>query len=333
MTIKSLPLFVLVSSGLLNAQVIPGRWQKRRMLRPLSGLVVVFALALSSCAVHAQLTEHQPKILFDGGESPDDKQIYVMDSDGSNVQRLTEKQPGTISGWAAWSPDRQKIAFMSNRDGDPEIYVMDADGSNVQRLTRYRRFDGGPHWSLDGNQIFFERDTDPPATGPLFPLRSPSIYVMDSDGSNERLAEFTTGGSWSPDGERIVFVANLDGFSEISVMDSDGSNVQRLTHTPGRDAWNLAPKWSPDGQKIVFDSTRDGNFEIYVMDADGSNVQRLTYNDKADARAAWSPDGQRIVFHSYRDGKAEIYVMDADGGNMERLTSNNPFDAHHPDWR
>ena len=97
----------------LNAQVVPGRWQKRRMLRPLSVPVVVFALALSSCAVHAQLTEHQPKILFDGGESPFDKQIYVMDSDGSNVQRLTEKQPGNLSGWAAWSPDRQKIAFMS----------------------------------------------------------------------------------------------------------------------------------------------------------------------------------------------------------------------------
>ena len=77
----------------LNAQVVPGRWQKRRMLRPLSVLVVVFALALSSCAVPAQLTEHQAKILFDGGESPVDKQIYVMDADGSNMERLTSNNP------------------------------------------------------------------------------------------------------------------------------------------------------------------------------------------------------------------------------------------------
>ena len=323
----------------LNAQVVPGRWQKRRMLRPLSVLVVVFALALSSCAVHAQLTEHQPKILFDGGESPFDKQIYVMDPDGSHVQPLTGQPPGAISynAFAAWSPDRQKIAFMSNRDGNPEIYVMAADGSDVQRLTRHRGVDKDPVWSPDGNQIAFVRDTDPPATGPVYPPSgNQSIYVMDSDGSNvQRLTEFETGGytSWSPDGEQIAFEGNFDGIWEIYVMDADGSNVQRITHTPVRDAGSFAPEWSPDGQKIVFDSTRDGNFEVYVMDADGSNVQRLTHNDEADARAAWSPDGQRIVFHSYRDGRADIYVMDADGGNMERLTSNNPFDAHHPDWR
>ena len=300
-------------------------------------VLLTTTLALSSWAVLAQLTEHQPKILFHSGDPSEggNLQIYVLDPDGSHVQQLTEKQPGMISRNAVWSPDRQKIAFMSNRAGDDEIYVMAADGSDIQQLTRHRGFDGNPAWSLDGNQIAFFRDTDPPATGPLYPSRSPNIYVMDSDGSNvQRLTEFTNAGwlSWSPDGERIAFQAKFDRFREISVMDSDGSNVQRLTHTPVRDAGSFAPEWSPDGQKIVFDSNRDGNFEIYVMDADGSNVQRLTHNDKTDSRPAWSPDGQRIVFNSRRDGSAaEIYVMDADGGNVERLTFNDHLDAH-ADW-
>jgi TolB protein len=290
------------------------------------------------------MTENQPKILFDSGQpDPPDLQIYVMDPDGSHVRPLTETSTGTVSRDAAWSPDRQKIAFTSIRDGNHEVYVMGADGSSVRRLTTHRGYDGLPAWSPDGKRIAFARDTDPPETGPVWPARAQSIYVMDSDGSNvRRLTEFTTGGyiSWSPYSDHIAFEANFDGIWEISVMDTDGSHVQRLTHTPGRGAHSVAPAWSPDGQKIAFDSTRDGNFQIYVMDADGANVQRLTHNDAVDARPAWSPDGRRIVFHSNRDDsdpagrvypKFEIYAMDANGGNVERLTSNDRFNGH-PDW-
>lgn len=295
----------------------------------LSVCVVGLAFGLSSCATDAQVIEHQGQILFDSGTGREDMQIYVMDPDGSHVQSLTEKRPGTTSSFAAWSPDRQKIAFMSSRDGDGEVYVMAADGSDVQRLTTHRGLDGFPAWSPDGARIAFIRDTDPPATDPPFPPGSQRVYVMDADGSNvQRLTEFETGvyTSWSPDGERIALEANLHGIWEIYVIETDGSNVQRLTHTPGEPGRRF--EWSPDGQKMVFDSClRDGNCEIYVMDADGSNVQRLTHNDKIDARPAWSPDGQRIVFHSDH----EIHVMDADGGNLVRLTSNDHVDTH-PDW-
>jgi len=291
----------------------------------------------------ATTTLTEAEILFDTDDPSRSQSIFVMNPDGSHVRQVTETPPGSGSRDGAWSPDRQKIAFMSNRDGDPEVYVMAANGSDVQRLTNHRGFDGLPAWSPDGTQIAFIRDTDPPATGPVYPSRSQSIFVMDADGSNiQRLTEFTTGGyiTWSPDGERIAFEANLDEIWAIYVMETDGSNVQRITHTPVKDAQSTAPNWSPESRKIAFDSSRDGNFEIYVMDADGPNVQRITHNDKVDARPAWSPDGLRIVFHSNRDGSSdqlgvfsefEIYVMDADGGNVERLTDNNQ-DNGHPDW-
>ena len=60
---------------------------------------------------------------------------YVIDVDGSGQRRLTDS-PG-LDGFPAWSPDGERIAFVSARDGgNCEIYVMDAAGSGQERLTR-----------------------------------------------------------------------------------------------------------------------------------------------------------------------------------------------------
>lgn len=71
--------------------------------------------------------------------------IYVMSADGSNLTRLTdhpERDHGPV-----WSPWGDRIAFVSERDGNPEIYVMNADGTDLKRLTDYPGRDGNPVWA------------------------------------------------------------------------------------------------------------------------------------------------------------------------------------------
>jgi tetratricopeptide (TPR) repeat protein len=99
--------------------------------------------------------------------------LYTMTSDPGPhpFTRLTEHPEDT-----APAAHGDKIAFMSNRNGNWEIYVMDDDGSGVKRLTNNTAQDGLPTWSPDGKTIAFASDRD----GVW------SVWAMDPSGANQR---------------------------------------------------------------------------------------------------------------------------------------------------
>jgi TolB protein len=60
--------------------------------------------------------------------------IYVVNVDGTGLRNLTRHRGR--DGHPAWSPDGQRIGFVSNRGGNRDLYVMNADGSGLRNLTR-----------------------------------------------------------------------------------------------------------------------------------------------------------------------------------------------------
>jgi Tol biopolymer transport system component len=103
--------------------------------------------------------------------------LYVMNSDGSAVIRLTEDATPEKS--PVWSPDGSRILFVSEREGNFDLYVMGADGSNQIRLTDDPGVDASPAWSADGLRIAFTR-------GVLFTdTSSGTLWVMNADGTEQ----------------------------------------------------------------------------------------------------------------------------------------------------
>ena len=296
-------------------------------------------------------TPTKPQIVFSMNED-----IHVMDTDGTNVRRLTYHP--TTDSVPSWSPDGRQIAFTSHRNNvsgayNTEVYVMDSDGSNIRRLTHQPGVDAYASWSPDGKQLAFASDRD----------GNGEIYVMTLDGAHlrnlTRHPSIDTAPSWSPDGRQIVFASNRRRFFEefgessgtdIYVMNADGSDVRRLTGRHGAPDWesDTNPCWSPDGKRIVFTSFREdailagGNNDIYVMDADGNNQQNIRPSLARDRHPCWSSDGAQIVFASIVSSipgvrptpgasYTDIYVMNSDGSGVKRLTE-HPFDAGWPRW-
>ncbi len=260
-------------------------------------------------------------------------EIYTVAADGTGLARLTtappfspESPPTGVQAYA-WSPDGQKIAFASDRDGNLEIYVINADGSGLTRLTESPGTDTLPRWSPDGKRIAFVSLRDSNA----------EIYIMNADGTDQtRLTRDPTDDffgvlgiapdPWSPDGQSIAFqrgsLFQEDGapILDIHVMNADGSLQLRLTQ--GDPA--LFSGWSPDGKKIIFLTGGLEGPEVYVMNADGSGQTRLTENLPADhvpGFPVWSPNGKDIAFMAEREGQDVIHIMKADGSGQTALTT------------
>jgi serine/threonine protein kinase len=168
----------------------------------------------------------------------------------------------------------------------------------------------------------------------------PQIYLMNSDGTApHQITDMPEGAcqpAWSPDGERLAFIAPCGGNQEtypgagIFIINADGSDLIPIPSVPGGD---FDPAWSPDGMTIAFTSLRDFNrAQIYEFNLEDNTTRSISANTVRDSQPTWSPDGIEIAFVTTRRGPYQIWIMDQNGEEVFLLSRSGSLKDSHPEW-
>lgn len=264
-------------------------------------------------------------------EGDSDRDIYVMNADGTGRMNLTgalDQQGPSNENEPAWSPDGTKIAFVAEWKTISDIYIVNAEGSGLRKVYDGRGLATSPTWAPDGTRIAFSAETE--QGGDL------AIYTVGMDGTG--LKQLTASGSfaefpaWSPDDDQIAYISDQGGTKSVFVTNTAGTSQPAGVATVPLDSPDCClgpPLWSPDGTKLAFAALHDGNWDIYVAAADGSEVTHVTRQPGDETWPVWSPDGSKLAFagsdipadQGENAGTFDIYVVDPGGGGERRLTT------------
>jgi len=256
-------------------------------------------------------------------------QIWSMRFDGTDPVEVTSGKTFDIN--PVWSPDGNKLFFISDRGGIKDVWWMPVDnrGQSIgpaQPLTVGVGIETIA-FSKDGLHLAYAKIADYSNiwSMPIVKDRALSLNEATALTAENHFIELL---SLSPDGQWIAFDSNRSGNIDLWIMRNDGTELRQFTTHPAHD-W--APEWSPDGKKIVFHSLRRGNRDLYVRPVAGGAVTPLTVHPEQDFLPRWSPDGEEIAFFSSRSGNLDIWIIPSEGGEPRQMTT-HPGQDQTPIW-
>ena len=159
-----------------------------------------------------------------------------------------------------------------------------------------------------------------------------ALFSASVDGSDEQQLtnDDSTDPTWSPDGQRIAFVARPDSATPFGlfVVDADGSNRQTVI-APGAASDVGAPDWSPDGARIAYHVNAGGHYDIHTVAPEGNDIVPLIATPDNEGSPAWSPDGTMLAFSR----NLALWIANADGSGAHAIVDSLPeMFTIGPDW-
>ena len=310
-------------------------------------IALSFLIALESAPTRAEELPLQParevKFTTDSGTwmsldvAPDGRSIvtdilgdlYRVPVGGGKAQRITngmgfDSQP-------VFSPDGNRIAFVSDRSGEESLWIARSDGSEPQRVSPGEDdIWVSPAWSADGSILFASRFVPSISSYELW------RFEVDKPGPGTLVVPAKSGdtfqsslGAWpTPDGKAILFARASERIGDAlpgwTIVRRDLATREEtvLVSAPASPRTDLImgsffrPALSPNGRLLLYGSRFEGETGLRILDLATGADRWLAYpvqHDDAEA-AAWLDLMPRHDFTP--DGKA---VLLSRGGHIERI--------------
>ncbi len=188
----------------------------------------------------------------------------------------------------------------------PEIALRDEAEDFSTQLTHARKdgsyFNEKPEFHPDGTKIAIYTDKSDYTQIILIDAEKghqvEKLVKSERSGDLESLHSFVSGMSFSPDGDKMVFVAKSDGDPTLMFYDLARNKIYLKKKY---DFYNiLSPKWSPDNKKIAFSGLKGNSRDLFIYDIESDNLTQITNDRYDDKEPSWLSNSDGLIFSSDR---------------------------------
>jgi serine/threonine protein kinase/Tol biopolymer transport system component len=210
-----------------------------------------------------------------------------------------------------WSPDGDRLAFTSDREGHYNIYQKLSSGAgDDELLLKSSSKKLTTNWSSDGRFILYTEEDHPETKAdlwvlPLLGARKPEPYLRPPSNEYE--------GAFSPNGRWVAYMSDETGVLRIHVQSFPASGGQ----------WQISPgvgryvQWRQDGKELYYLSG-DGKLMAVEVKTDATfevGVSRALFDLRTEAGV-----GSRRPYAVARDGQRFLVNMPVDESNATPIT-------------